>query len=72
MLPIIQIPIAIIVKSFLAFGILIYIVFAVIVLRQVQLMISSLEVPHEGIIRTIAWGHLFFSIGILILVLVIL
>jgi len=59
-------------KILYLFALLIYSVFAVVIVRQVGLMIHTLEVGFELPIRLIAWGHLLFSVGILILAIIIL
>jgi len=53
-------------KSFVLFGILLYLIFAFVVVRQVNLMLDSLEVELEGLIKFIAWLHLFLVIGVLV------
>ena len=52
--------------------ILVYIVFSYFVSRQVDLMIKTLEVGLEGLIKKIALFHLLFSIGLFFLALIIL
>ena len=61
-----------IVKVMFLVAIGVYIVFAVVVVRQVNLMIKTLEVGFEIPIKLIAWGHLLFAIGTFILALLIL
>lgn len=59
-------------KYLVLFALGIYIVFALVIIRQVNLMIRTLEIGFELPIRFIAVAHLFFAIGILITALVIL
>lgn len=58
------------IKLFFLFAFFIYIVFAAVVARQVYLMTATLEVGFETQLRLLAWGHLFFAIGVFIFALV--
>ena len=71
-IPIVGISIWTIAKIFVLFAIAIYIVFAFVVVRQVNIMTETLDVGLEGIIKLIAFAHLLFSVGIFILALTIL
>lgn len=71
-IPIIGISIWLIVKIFAIFGLGIYVLFSLIVVRQVQLMTDTLEVGFESPIRLIALLHLIVSLGVFILALFIL
>lgn len=53
-------------------GIALYIVFAFMVVRQVQLMTQTITIPFDPILRLIAWVHLFLTIGVFLLALIIL
>ena len=55
-----------IVKFVFLFGVVLYLVFAVVVIRQVKLMLDSLEIELEFLIRLIAWLYLFLIIGVFI------
>lgn len=70
--PFLGIDIWFIAKILFLIAIGIYIVFALVVVRQVNLMIRTLEVGFEFPIRLVAIGHLLFAIGTFILALVIL
>ena len=50
----------------------IYNVFSVIVVKQVRIMTEALEVGFEAPVRLLAYAHLTFSLGILILAFLIL
>jgi len=56
-----------IVKFVFLFGVVLYLVFAVVVIRQVKLMLDSLEIELEFLIRLIAWLYLFLVIGVFII-----
>lgn len=60
------------VKIAFLLGILIYTVFAVIVVRQVKIMMEALDVGFERAIRTLAHLHLLGSIASFLLALIIL
>lgn len=59
-------------KVFFLFALLIYIGFALVVVRQVQLMTDTLEVGFERPVRILALAHLIVSAGVFLLALVIL
>ncbi len=59
-------------KILFLIAIVVYIIFALVVVRQVGLMTDTLEVGFEMPVRIVAWGHLLFAIGILILAILIL
>lgn len=59
-------------KIFALIGLGIYIVFALVVLRQVGLMISTVEVGLEGFIKLIAWAHLLFAVFVFLTAMIIL
>lgn len=61
-----------IVKFFLLALLFLFIVFSVIVVRQVQLMTKVLTVPISGSLKFVALGLLLFAIGIFIFALLIL
>jgi len=61
-----------IVKFFLLALLFLFIIFSVIVFRQVQLMTKVLAVPISGSLKFVALGLLFFAIGIFIFALLIL
>ena len=72
LIPFIGISIWAIAKVFVALALVLYVIFALVVVRQVQLMIDTLEVGLEKIIRMLAIGHLVFSIVVFALALIIL
>ena len=53
-------------KLFFLFAYLVYIVFAVVAVRQVYLMTQTIQVGFEFVLKTIAWFHLFISIAVLL------
>ena len=71
-MPIISIPYLTIAKIMALVALGLYIIFAGVVVRQVQLMIETLEVGLENEIKLISYLHLVFAIGVFILALIIL
>lgn len=61
-----------IVKIFLCFAILLYIIFAFVIVRQVSIMLATLELGFETPIRILSLVHLFFAIAVLVLAVLIL
>lgn len=59
-------------KVLFMIGLLVYIAFAVVMIRQVNLMTRTLELGHENFIKNLSIGHLVFAIGIFLLALIIL
>jgi hypothetical protein len=51
-------------KILFLFAITIYIIFALVIVRQVGLMVRTLKVGFELPIQLIAFAHLLFAIGI--------
>lgn len=59
-------------KIFALIGLAIYIVFALVVVRQVTLMTDTIEVGLELFIKLIAWAHLIFAVFVFLTALIIL
>lgn len=72
MIPILGVSIWPIIKFFVIIALGLYIAFALVVVRQVQLMIDTVEVGFEGSLRLLAVIHLLFAISVLIFALIIL
>ncbi len=72
MISLIGISIWAIAKIFVALALALYVIFGLVVVRQVQLMIDTLEVGLEAFVRMLAIGHLVFSIVVFALALIIL
>lgn len=58
-----------VVKLLFLFALVIYLIFASVVLRQVYLMTTTIKVGFEFPVRAIAWLHLFAAIGIFLIAL---
>jgi hypothetical protein len=71
-IPLLGISIWLIAKIFVLVGLLLYQAFALVMVRQVQLMIETVEVGFETQIKFLAYVHLAFAAVVLILALIIL
>lgn len=67
MTPIVPDAILLVLKIFFLVGLLLYGIFAVVLVRQEQLMADVLEESFEPIIRLLVIGHLVVAIGIFVL-----
>lgn len=72
MIPFFDLSVWLIVKVIMLFALLIYLVFASVVVRQVYLMTDTVHTGFEFPLKTLAWAHLFIAIGIFIFALLIL
>lgn len=61
----------VIVKFAAIFGLIIYNIFAFVVVKQVNLMTQTLKVDLEGLIKGIAIAHFIFALGVLFYAIVI-
>jgi len=51
-----------VVKAMFVVGLLVYLAFAVIIIRQVQIMNETMEDSHNAIVATFAWAHLVLTL----------
>ena len=59
-------------KAAVIVGLAVYIIFALVVVKQVELMNSTLEVPFEKHVRYLSLIHLLFAATVLIIAILIL
>lgn len=59
-------------KIFIIFAFLIYLVFALVLVKQVRLMGNTLKLKFDKLVMAFATAHLLFAVGVLILALIIL
>ena len=59
-------------KILVVFGLSLYVIFALVVVRQVQLMTKTIHMNFEIPVKFLVLVHLFFAIGVLIFALIIL
>jgi len=71
-IPLIGISVWLIAKIFVLIALGLYIVFAGVIVKQVGLMIKTVEVGFEAPIKFVAWGHFLFAVGIFVLAIIIL
>ena len=71
-IPLIGISVWTVAKLFLLFALGLYVVFALVVARQVKLMTDTLAVGFEAMVKTLAKVHLIFSVIVFVLALIIL
>ena len=71
-IPLIGISVWTVAKLFLLFALGLYVVFALVVARQVKLMTDTLAVGFETMVKTLAKVHLIFSVIVFVLALIIL
>jgi hypothetical protein len=71
-LPTFQIPelelvFLLIVKVFLLLAAFLYLVFAILVTRQISLMKQTLETPFSGIVSILGWLHLLAALFVMLI-----
>lgn len=71
-IPILNVSVWEIIRILFLIGIGVYVVFALVVVRQVQLMTDTIRVGFETPIRLIALIHLLVACGVFVLALLIL
>lgn len=62
----------ILVKILFMIGLLVYLIFAAVVVRQVYLMTETLAVGFETPVRALVWLHLAVALGVFLFALLIL
>jgi len=62
----------ILVKLAFLFVIILYLVFAGVVVRQVYLMITTIQTGFDFPIKALSWLHLFLAVGVLLLAIIVL
>lgn len=71
-IPLIGISVWLAVKIFILLFLAIYIVFALVVIRQIKLMLQTLDMGLNLPIRFIGWAHFLFAVGIFVIAILIL
>lgn len=71
-IPLLGISVWLIVKIFVLLGLVFYFVFALVVVRQVQLMTETLEVGFETQLKILSYLHLAFAILVFLAALIVL
>jgi hypothetical protein len=70
LIPILGISVWLIVKIFFLVGLGIYLIFALVVLRQVNIMTDTLDVGFELPVKLLAIAHFIMAIGIFLFALI--
>ena len=71
-IPFLGFSVWVVVKLLFLFALLIYIIFCLVIVRQVNLMTETLDVGFESPLKLAAVAHLILAIGVFILALIIL
>lgn len=71
-IPLTGLSVWLIAKIFVLIALGLYIVFAAVIVKQVNLMIKTIKVGFEAPIKFVAWGHLLFALGIFVVATIIL
>jgi len=71
-IPLIGVSVWLVAKIFVLLFLGIYIVFGFVVIKQINLMLNTIDVGFSLPIRFLGWAHLLFSIGVFVLALIIL
>lgn len=71
-IPLLGISLWLIAKIFVLFGLAIYLVFALVMIKQVKLMTSTLALTVDKYVTFLTYAHLVFAVLVFILALLIL
>ena len=71
-IPVLGFSVWVVAKLLFLLALLIYIIFSLVVVRQVNLMTETLEVGFESPLKIAAVAHLLLAIGVFILSLIVL
>jgi hypothetical protein len=66
-IPLLGVNVWVAAKYFAVVGYLVYLVFALVVVKQTAMMVGTLEVPIGRFIKYLSYAHLLFAIGVLAL-----
>lgn len=72
MVPVEAMSIWFIVKLFILLGLVVYLVFSLVVVRQIGLMVDTIQMGFEGFLKLLGWTHLAFAIIVFVIALTIL
>jgi hypothetical protein len=71
-IPLINISVWLVVKILVIIALLVYLAFAFVVVRQIQLMTQTLKVGLETPLKTLSYAHLLFALAVLLAALIVL
>lgn len=66
-IPLIGISIWLIVKVFFLIALVIYLIFALVVIKQVNIMTDTLDLNFEVPVKILALAHFFFALAVLVI-----
>lgn len=66
-IPLIGISIWLIVKIFFLIALVIYLIFALVVIKQVNIMTDTLDLNFEVPVKILALAHFFFALAVLVI-----
>ena len=61
-----------VIKGFFVVGLVMYVAFGIVIVKQVEVMTEAIEDEFNGVIFILAWAHLLLAVGLLILAIVVL
>lgn len=61
-----------IIKGFFIVGLVMYVLFSLVIVRQIKNMTEAVEDEFNGIISILSWMHLLLAIGVLVLAIAVL
>lgn len=61
-----------IIKGFFIVGLVMYVLFSLVIVRQIKNMTEAVEDEYNGIISIFSWMHLLLAIGVLVLAITVL
>ncbi len=71
-IPLLGISLGLVTKIFVLFGLAIYLVFALVMIKQVKLMTNTLSLSIDKLVILFTYAHLVFAVLVFILALTIL
>jgi len=61
-----------VIKGFFVVGLVMYVAFSLVIVRQIKSMTEAVEDEFNGLISLFAWMHLLLAIGVMVLAIVVL
>ncbi|KKU95303.1 MAG: hypothetical protein UY27_C0023G0011 [Candidatus Gottesmanbacteria bacterium GW2011_GWA1_48_13] len=61
-----------VIKGFFVVGLVMYVAFSLVIVRQIKSMTEAVEDEFNGLISILAWMHLLLAIGVMVLAIVVL
>ena len=61
-----------VIKGFFVVGLVMYVAFGIVIVKQVEVMTEAIEDEFNGVIFILSWAHLLLAVVLLILAIVVL